>query len=345
MTAFPGNYNTFVPRFDATGKLIVSFSRNPKDFKVNQIVTLTPVQASLGYYLRITAENAARLIQSDLSQFVWPDGADRPTGNWNTESFRFIPFKTVRHDYPVLLGDKAIAEADWDILAAHSAMAAQQAMSARTLLVAQVLSNPANYDPGHSQTATAWGGGFFSAGTSTNPIIKRAFNAIERQILKSTLGVVQRKNLVFVCGPTVAHAMSESAEVHDYVKSSPFALAQLRGDVQSQNAVYGLPDVLYGIRIVVDDSQRVTSAKGATKTVTEIFGTNEAYVISRPGELVGEATGGPSFSSVHIFMKEEMTVETLADPNNRRTQCHVVEDLFVDLVAPASAARITNVLS
>ena len=46
---YPSGTNTYLPSFDATGNMIVSFSRNVKDFALNKYVTITPVTKSTGY--------------------------------------------------------------------------------------------------------------------------------------------------------------------------------------------------------------------------------------------------------------------------------------------------------
>src|SRR5690242_11980202 len=113
--------NTYVPSFDATGHLVVAYSRNPKDFPLNQWATITPVKKSTGYFLQVTAEQAARIINTDLADFVWPDSNDAPSGIWGLESFNFVPYSTTRFSFPFRLGYKANEQADWKILALHSA--------------------------------------------------------------------------------------------------------------------------------------------------------------------------------------------------------------------------------
>ena len=78
--AYPSGFNTFVPSFEASGHLVVAFSREPKDFPLNQWISLTPVKKSVGYFLRITPEVAARVINTDLREFIWSDGDDSPDG-------------------------------------------------------------------------------------------------------------------------------------------------------------------------------------------------------------------------------------------------------------------------
>lgn len=342
---FPSGYNTFVPSFDATGKLVVSFSRNAKDFALNRYVTLTPVKKSIGYYLNITAEQAARVLNTDISDSIWHDGNDAPHGEWGVESFNFLPFATQRFVFPFRLGYKAVDQADWNIIASHAAIAAQQAMTARTLRVLTLATNQANYAATHVNTATALGGAFWSAGTPTSPAIRKGLLAAAEQIQIDTLGKVKPKDLCLVLSPDAAIKASSSSEVSDYLKNSPFALAQVRGDAPNQNGEWGLPDTLYSIKIVVEDAVRVPTHKNAANVSRAyILGNNQAVLCARPGELVG-FEGSPSFGSFHIMAYEEMSVEQRDDPDNRRVLGRVVDDYDVQFVAPASAYLITNLFS
>jgi hypothetical protein len=344
-SGYPSGYNTYVPSYDASGELAVAFSRNPRDFPLNKWLKLTTVTKNQGYFLRITAEQAARVIQSDLKDFIWPDGNDAPQFLWGNESFEFIPFLTKRYAYGFRLGYMAVNQADWQIEASHAAIAAAQAMTARAVAAVTKLGDAANYSA--SDTATNLGGGFWSAGTTANPIIKKTLNKAARTIQKNTLGVVGPKDLIVVISPDLAATMSESAEIHEYLKQSPFALAQVRGDVPSQNGQWGLPDTLYSYKLVIEDTVRVTRKKGAAAAPGDIdyaWDKNKAAMISRPGGLTSPE-GGVSFSTFHCFVHEEMTVETKDDVDNRRRVGRVVDDFVVQAVAPASGYLITNTLS
>lgn len=123
--AYPSGTNTFVPTFDATGHLIVNYSRNPKDFPLNKWISLIPVKKQIGYYLRLDKQQAARVINSDLSEFAWPDSADAPNGNWGTEQHQFFSFEARRYSFPFELGYLSLEQADWKIDAQHAAIVAQ----------------------------------------------------------------------------------------------------------------------------------------------------------------------------------------------------------------------------
>lgn len=340
--SYPSGSNTYVPSFDATGHLVVSFSRNPKDFSLNKYVQLTPVKKGSGYWLKITAEVAARVINTDkLREFVWHDGDDAPTGDWNLESFKWYQYATERYAFAFRLGYKANEQADWKILAAHADYAAQDAMTARTIKVLNVLTDTANHDTNHYATATALVGGYLDSGTPTDPRLKKLINAIMFQIQKDTLGAVKPKDIMMVGSPTLFDKLGRSQEVHTYLKESPVALAQVRGDSPSQNGQWGLPDQLYGMPLVCEDAVSVSSKKGAARVADYVLGSDKLIFVTRKGGLVSPA-GGPSFSSVHVFSYEEMTVEQRDDVDNRRIAGRVVDDYDVKLVSPASTYLVTS---
>lgn len=69
-----------------------------------------------------------------------------------------------------------------------------------------------------------------------------------------------------------------------------------------------------------------------------------AYLLSRPGGLMSKG-GGPSFSTVTLFAKEEMTVQRKHDEWNRLINIHVVDDIGTGLTATAAGFSFQSVLS
>jgi hypothetical protein len=341
----PGN--GYIPSFEASGKLVVGYSRNPKDFAINKWTTLTKVTKGTGYYLRITPENAARILDTTLANYVWPDGNDAPTGVWNMESFEFEPFLTKRYSYSFRVGYKAVEQAAWRILAVEAAFHAQQAMTAREVVAITKATTSGNWPASQVKTATTLGGGFWDTGTATSPVLKKGLNAGAFVINKGTLGIVRPKDLVLVISPETADKFGRTQEVHTYLKESPYALAQVRGDDAGQNGIWGLPDQLYGYNIVVDDTVYITSQKnvgGLAAAPAYAMPSNSALLLGRPGGLMG-VEGSPSFSTVHVFSYEEMTVESKDDPDNRRHQGRVTDDFGVEIVSPVSGLLVTNLFS
>lgn len=341
MAGYASGFNTFVPSFEASGHLVVSFSRNPKSFALNRYVQIVPVTKSVGYFLNLTAAEAARVINTNLSDFIWPDGNAAPDGNWGLESFTFVKYSTSRYAYPFAMGRKAEEQADWNILAHHAAIKAQQAMTARTLQILTLATTTGNWGS-HTDTATNLSGGKWDAGTPTAPYIKKSLNAAAHVIMKDTLGVVQPKDMVLVIAPNLATKMSESQEVHTYLKENPIALDVLKGN-ENVNAVWGLPPSIYGYPIVVEDTVRVSTHKD-TRTADYALSGDVALLVSRPGGLVG-VEGTPSFSTLTVFAYEEMSVEQRDDPDNRRVMGRVVDDFASALTASAAGYLIQDTLT
>lgn len=340
---YPSGSNTYVPQFDASGQLVVSFSRNPKDFALNQYITVTPVKKSIGYYLKINAEMAAKVLNANGADRVWHDGNDAPEGNWGNEAFNFQPYSTIRYAYPFRLGYKAVEQADWKILASHAAIVAQAAMTFRSQRVLTSLSNTANFAANHTGTATALGGAKFNAGTVAAPSIKKTLLAAAQQIQIDTLGTVGPKDLVLIVNPVLASAMASSDEVQDTVKHSSIAMQWLQNKDETADGRWGLPPYLWGFRIIVDDTVMNTNAKGGTLNNGYALPNTTALLVARPGGLTG-VEGSASFSTCHVMAYEEMTVESKDDPDNRLTRGRVVDDFDVQIVAPATGFVITACL-
>lgn len=339
--AFPSGTNIYVPTFAASGKLQTEYSRNPKTFPVNQYCKQFKVSRDQGWYLVITPEQAARVLNSNLSDFHWADGQTAPMGDENRESFEFKSYLTSRYVYPFSLGAKSVAQADWDIMASHARISAQTAMTARATKAITIMTDTSNWAANFG-TATALAGGKVDASTSTTLYGKKLVRNVAAAVKKATLGVANRDDLVMVMNPDTAAAWSESQEIVDHLKQSPFALAQVRQDVPSQNGQWGLPDVLYGVKPIIDDTVRITSKKGAASVTSGwAFPASTILFMTRSEGLRG-SEGVRDFSSVQMFLYEDMTVESKSDPDNRRELGRLVDDFDVKVVAPATGYLVTS---
>lgn len=334
--------NTFIKDHASSGRMVVEFSRNPKEFALPNYTQIRPVTKQAGYYLKIDQRQAGRLVGSGLNDFVWPDSHPRPRTNANGQEFNWADFSCIRRNFGQPIGDLAREQADWDVENTQEAIQAQQAMTARTLLVAQALDLSANWDAAHYVTTTVAGGGLWSAATSSNLYIKKSINYGVKRILKSTLSKVRRKDLVLVMNPNTATAISETQEIVDHIKQSPDAYGQIEQN-SGRWSEWGLPNRLYQIPVFIEDTVMVTTAKGATPTEEFVMADGVAYLLSRPGGLVSKG-GGPSFSTVTIFAKEEMTVTRQADQYNRLMNVDVVDHVGVGLTATSAGFAFRSAL-
>lgn len=342
--AAPGQYNTFIPNAAATKNMVVDFSRNPNDFALPNYIQYVPVEKNVGRYYRMTVEQAGRILDTDGADFAWPDSADAPSGYPDRETFGVYGYTTKRYAFPFTLGELAVEQAEWDVLAHHSRISAQRAMTWRTQAVYSVLSTSGNYD-GNTSAVTSITGvtGQHDASTTARKDIKRTFDHMADQIRLKTLGAVKPDELHVVVGPDWARKVSVCQEIVDHIKQSPHAREELEKGL-GPNVRYGLPATLYGYNIEVEDAVKTTSRKGATPAKSYIWDSDNVVMVSRPGDLEG-VEGSPSFSSISLFLKEEMTVESKHDRDNRNHRGRVVDDFSAVMTAPAAAFLATNALS
>lgn len=337
-----GQSNTYVKDFASSGRLQIEFSRSVESFALNRYIQIRPVKKDRGYYLRIDQRNCSRIVGGNIDEFVWPDGHDRPKLNNNGQEFLFEDYATIRRNFGEPIGQKAKEQADWDVAGTLERMLAQKAMTARTQMVHTMLANAANWDATHRSTTTALAGGLWSAATTANLYIKKSLNAAIKQILLDTGSVVRRKDLILVLSPGGAQMLSETQEIVDHIKGSPEAYDQVKGG-SGKWTEWMLPDMLYKIPIVVEDTVVTTTARGAaTQTSSFVMADNVAYLMARPGGLVSKG-GGPSFSTATIFAYEEMTVEKEMDKRNRLQNCDVVDDVGPGMTAPVSGYSFTGI--
>ncbi len=196
MTAvLPGSANTFIPDHDATGKMVVDFARNINSFPVNRYAQIVPVKKTRGYYLKMTVEQAARLQYADGRDFLWPDGTQAREGNQEAESFEYLPYETIRRQFPVMLGDLTIDQASWDILAHNSSIKARLAMTLRTQLAITEATTTGNYDASHLLDVTdnsdvPGTSGAWNESTTARQDIRRSLNHAADIITQDTLAAV-----------------------------------------------------------------------------------------------------------------------------------------------------------
>ncbi|CAK9093030.1 Uncharacterized protein SCF082_LOCUS43762, partial [Durusdinium trenchii] len=313
------------------------------DFAVNEYVQIVPVKKSTGLYLNMTIEECARIVNADLADFQWPDGADAPQSFDAVESFEWLNYLTKRYAYDFVMGNKTVEQATWEIDEQHLRIQAQKAMTARTLKAITALTTSGNYDSSHVSNPEAIAGntGKWDESTTARQDVRNSLNYAAETILLDTNGAVNEEDLKLVIGPTLARKLAKTQEIVDYIKGSPDALNQIKEG--GKNARFGLPNTLYGWDVVVEKTVRVTSRKGASSTSRSFILTDSnAIMTARPGSLEGVADA-PNFSTCSIFMYEEMTVEKKQDADHRRLRGRVVEDYDVKMTAPVSGFLFTNV--
>jgi hypothetical protein len=341
----PGQSNTYIRQHEATGHLVIHYSRDVKKFPLNRYIQIREVTKDSGLYLQITAEEAGRIVGGNLNEHVWPDGSDRPERNAGWEQFRFLDYRTQRFDFDFQIGYKSQKQADWDILATGAATKAQQAMTARTRGVHQVLFDTNNWDSTHviATPSILTNSGTWELSTTQRGDIKRSLNYAANLIRIDTLAVVRKEDLMLVMNPVTAARVGESQEIRDYIKGSEDAWKEVINQ-EGRYSEFGLPNKLYGYEIIVEDTVMVTSVRGATVVRSDVMADDIAYMMARPGGLVANVESGPSWSTAMLFMYEEMTVEQFSEDKHRRISGHVAEDYAPVMTSPVSGFYFQNVI-
>jgi len=340
----PYGGNTFVPQYEAGKSLMIDYSRNPNKFALNKYCQLVPDAPVVGLWLELGIDTAAR-VSANGNEFHWPDGQPAPSGLDGVEEFQFKEFRAERFAPAFTLGDIAVDNASWDIIAAHGARKAQLEMTMRTQRVVTAATTSGNYASTHVIDVTALSGntGNWGASTTQRSDIQRSILEMRDRILDDTLSGVDEDDIMLVIGKKAAKQLRIVQEITDYIKGSPFAMAQVKGELQgtNANAMYGLPAQLFGVHLVVEKTVRVTSKRGGTRTVTDVLPAATPFMCSRPGGLEGHY-GAPSFSTHTLFLAEDMTVETKKDTDNRRSVGRVVSNRVHKITAPASGGMFQN---
>lgn len=349
-----GPFNGKLPTHEASGKLVVDFSRNVKKFALPRYCQYVPTggkagaRENQGYYYSMGLDEAVRMSDSDGNDAGWADGAPRPSGTVD-ETFDMVQFRTRRYERGFRVGFDTANLANWDVLAQRAAMASSRLMTLRTAKVAAKLTTTGNYASTHYSAVASMSGasGTWAQSTTARSDIKRTLLNAAEIINLDTNGVVGIDDLRLVMSPTDARQVAQTQEIIDMLKHSPEAAAYIKDATlagSNLNAQWGLPPKLYGIELCIEDAVKNTARKGATTSKSRVWPTGSAVLMSRIGALEGVA-GAPSFSSITLFMREEMNVETNTENWNRRHLGSVVDDYFTAFTAPISSFLFTNIIS
>lgn len=330
----PGGGNTYVPSWEASMGLI-AFTRNPANFRLNNYAASVKVKKDQGYYLKLDAEEPARIVDED--DYLWADGADAPQGNGEKQLFEYTAYRTVRYNFAFNVGFKAAEQADWNVVQAHAAKTLAKSMTLRSIKAKTLLNTSGNWGSNTGAQAGAW-----STSSVANAYIQATINTAMIAIEKATNGIMgDEHDFKIVLNPTLARLIAKSPEYKTYLQGSPDALSVITS-AKNPNRKYGLAPELYGLECVVENAVRVTTRKGITTSRSYIWPDDQAVILRKDSS----AMAGNEYSDFSTFafrFYEEQTVETKSDPDNRRHAGRVVEDYVATLQAPESGYLITGI--
>jgi hypothetical protein len=353
-------YNGYLPQ--ATNQ-VIEYIRKPSEFALNRYAQYVEAPAPVFTWPYVDPDQPVRIVSD--AEWAWEDGHNRPSGNANLLSYKWIPGRAFRRSYPWRLGDQAIEFtkkfSNLDPKVEQAGQVASQAMTNRTNRVVNLLENSANWS-GNVNTATGLNGGAGKwSGASDDPT-NAAYLAIKKSLLGAaliiTLGTnarVRIKDMKLILSPQAAATMSETGEIYNYIKYGVSGgLAPQEGTDRDMSELWGLPPKLYGFEIDIEDSPIVTTYPSQPYTpasiVTGTGGRNwvkvntTAFLVSRIGGIDG-AYGAPSFSTVQVyFVGAQMALFEFHDTKNQNTEGYVDEQFLEVLAAPASGYLIQSII-
>jgi len=348
--AAPSATNVYVPN-DALAKMItVDFTRNPDDFTINrytQVIGNLPTKT--GYYKRLQPDQNARVRDTTFS--LWPDGQPAPSGAWNKKLFTNIFYETQRRVWPWEEGEQTIDQStiDWEVTYAN--MVGQQSMTEQTELVIAALEAASwgtnQIDVGlYLNTELSTTGAYLDNGKDSEPHIKRVFGAAEVAIKLGTYSALKPSDLLFVCNPNTAFRLGLSQEIHSYLGRSQWSMDVLTGQTsQGIRDLFGLPPILYGHEVVVEDAAYEPTQPGETRAPSFVLPDNVAYFVSRKGGLKGLAGRGTFSTVVRLFYGAENNYESRYDSWNKLYQGRTWYDSQVQVSSTLTGVRMVNLFA
>lgn len=341
---YPSGSNTYIPSYEATG-VIIKFTRDQANFRINKYVKTLKVPNDMGYYLTLSPDDPYRVVTTNT--FLWEDQADAPGGRDQKQGFAFMPYRTARYCFPFNLGRKSVDQSVWPILAEHAQMQAAKAMTVRTLLNTSLATNTANWT-GTWGTNTGAVSGVWSTSPQGTDYIQKDLNTALIAVEQSSGGIISDEEaLQLTLNPQLGRGIAVSPEYKQYIAGSPDALAAIT-DQRNPNRKYGLAPFLYGLRLVVENAIVVTTPKSANTaspaSQARSYVWNKQYVVisSKPEGISAPDEQTLDFSTFCMRFYEQMTVESKSDPDNRREVGRVVEDYMASLQAPMTGYLLTG---
>lgn len=336
--SFPGGVNTYIPGLSTD--LSVIFLRS--EYPINRYIARRKVPRQKDYYRVMKNDNQVRAIRPQ--DFYWADGNDAPMLTDGNDQFTYQPYYAKRYAYTSQLGYLGVEQGAWDVLGETSQFRMAQGMTARSARVATAITTSSNY-PTANYAATAGAipnGGAWSSATSTNPYILITIQYMQNKIMQATNGTVKPKDLWIVMNPTTAQIARKSQEFLDYLKQSPEALNIFKGD--NYNQTWGLPEMVYGSHLCVDDTVMTQSAVNTDSTYTPQYTIpDNAVILLSKIDAITPAVG----SSFSTFTLLEFTpgfeVNVLNDVKNRRYDVQIVENCAEQVLAGQSGFLVANV--
>lgn len=344
--------------------MAIALVRNPKKFPFLNYMQLVPAPELTFMYFKLHPDDPARLKAVDEHAWAYDDYAPsgRGTnynGDWTSSTIRRWAFAWQLGEQTMRVWKKNALDPKmlYDQLTVHKANL-HRAQRCIDVVTGATYEQSASLQTLLGSASAFWdksSGEEFDGGGVANPnfqVIKKSFVAINRRLHLATNGVASLDNMVCIIPPSVAEKLAYAGEIVNLLKQSPYA-NKLIDDVQY--AKWGIPECLYGVKMVVEDTPRVflnLEADGtsiADVTVSSerdyILTGDTVYFGLRPEGMDG-GIGMRSFSTWQLYHFEgEVKVQAFSDPENELVKGRVVMQDRELAVATIAGYKLSNVLS
>lgn len=161
--------------------------------------------------------------------------------------------------------------------------------------------------------------------------------------------MVRPDHLRCIISPALAAIIRANAEITDFIKQQGSAGEMLKGT--SFFYKWGLPEYLYGVKLVVDDTVRVTARKikGTEATKGYALGSTVAIFVANTQNVTGDTViepesgdGVPIYDTITNFLYEDMTVESRDNRDDRRVDARIIDHFGMVMTAPATGFLVTG---
>lgn len=352
---YGGQFNAYVAK--ATGQ-IINYARDPKRYKLAKYSQVVKHDDAVGIYYKIHPDDFVRAVAP--KEQVWEDGAKRPFRTGNRIRHDTVEFQAIRYDYDFQIGWATLKSADYNVLLANTASAQNQCMLEWTMELMTLGEEPSNWAGNTAIATDLAGAGQWDAGTPENPIIKKSLLQLAERITLNTNGLAgdfenqDDVGLEIILQPQSARRMATTPEIHAIYKESLHANALIGKSAVNPNAIFGLPEKLYGFTVVVETAVRVSSNPTIDGALAGTTGTSparafvkspySAIICSRPGGVAGVA-GAPNYSTFQrLVVGSDMKLQVFDEKKDELTDGHVVRHGVSILPAPATGFLVQKIL-
>ena len=342
--------------------MAVAFVRDVKKFPFLNYMQMIPAPEINFMYFRLHPDDPVRL--TALNSAAWAYDDYSPTGRATNIHGDWVESRVLRWAMAWQLGEQTIRlwkknavdpKMLYDQIVLHkmNLHRAQRCLDAVT---------GASYEQSGTLQSLLGAGAYwdkssgeeFDGGGTENPnfqIVKKTFMKINRKLHLATNGVASMDNMVAIISPAVAEKLAYSGEIVNLLKQSQYAK-----ELESvQYGKWGLPETLYGVKLVVEDTPRVfinyeadgTSIADVTVASERdyILNSDTVYFGIRPGGLDG-GIGMRSFATWQLYhFNGEVRVQAFSEPKHELIEGRVVMEDRPLAVATIAGYKLTNVLS